>query len=95
LNQPLVQNRTAPARQICDDRTMSKKNDHKRSANAVLVSVIAEMAKPRIVESAKKAGAGKYSWIAPSGKKGPFRPFELQGVVALGKKPVSPQFIPM
>jgi hypothetical protein len=74
---------------------MSEKNDHKQSPNSVLVSVIAEMAKPRVVESAKKAGAGKYSWIAPSGKKGPVRPFELQAVVAPGKKPVSPQFIPM
>jgi hypothetical protein len=51
---------------------MSKKNDHKQSPNAVLVSVIAEMAKPRIVESAKKAGAGKYSWIAPFGEERPF-----------------------
>jgi hypothetical protein len=74
---------------------MSEKNDHKQSPNSVLVSVIAEMAKPRVVESAKKAGAGKYISITPSKKKDPFRPFELQGVVAPGKKPVSHPFIPM
>jgi len=35
---------------------MSIKNDHKRSPAAVLSSVVAEMAKPRVVESAKRAG---------------------------------------
>jgi hypothetical protein len=35
--------------------SMSKKNDHKRSVAAVLSSVLAEMAKPRVVESIKRA----------------------------------------
>jgi hypothetical protein len=35
---------------------MSIKNDHKQSPAAVLSSVVAEMAKPRVVESAKRAG---------------------------------------
>ena len=35
---------------------MSIKNDHKQSPVAVLSSVIAEMAKPRVVGSAKRAG---------------------------------------
>jgi hypothetical protein len=34
---------------------MPKKNDHKQSPAAVLSSVVAEMAKPRVVESAKRA----------------------------------------
>jgi hypothetical protein len=34
---------------------MSIKNDHKRSPAAVLSSVVAEMAKPRVVESVKRA----------------------------------------
>jgi hypothetical protein len=67
---------------------MSKKNDHKQSPNAVLASVIAEMAKPRIAESVKKAGAGKYIWIAPLKKKDLFRPFQLQRAVSRGEKPV-------
>jgi hypothetical protein len=74
---------------------MSKKNDHKQLPAEVLSSVTSEMAKPRVVESAKKAGAGKYSWIAPSGKKGLFRPSEIRGASAPDDKPVSPQFIPM
>jgi hypothetical protein len=48
---------------------MAKKNDHKQSPAAVLSSVVAEMAKPRVVESAKKAAAGKYGGIAPLGRK--------------------------
>jgi hypothetical protein len=35
---------------------MSKKNDHKQSPAAVLSSVVTEMAKPRVVESAKRVG---------------------------------------
>jgi hypothetical protein len=35
--------------------SMAIKNDHKRSLAAVLSSVVAEMAKPRVVESVKRA----------------------------------------
>jgi hypothetical protein len=73
---------------------MAIKNGQKESPKAVLVSVTAEMAKPRVVESAKKAVAGKYSRIAPPGKKGFFRPFELRGAAVSGEKPISRQFIP-
>jgi hypothetical protein len=38
---------------------MAIKVGQKESPKAVLVSVTAEMAKPRVVESAKKAVAGK------------------------------------
>lgn len=41
---------------LCSKGFMSIKNDHKQSPAAVLSSVIAEMAKPRVVESAKRAG---------------------------------------
>ncbi len=52
---------------------MSIKNDHKQSPAAVLSSVVAEMAKPRVVESAKGAGdtvaGGRDRPINPSAKK--------------------------
>jgi hypothetical protein len=57
---------------------MSMKNDHKRSPAAVLSSVVAEMAKPRVVESAKRVGDtladGRDRSINPSAKKTPVPP---------------------
>ncbi len=57
---------------------MSIKNDHKQSPAAVLSSVVAEMAKPRVVESAKRVGDtladGGDRSINPSAKETPVPP---------------------
>jgi hypothetical protein len=55
---------------------MATKIGQQESSEDVLVSVTAEMAKPRVVASAKKVEAGEYSWIAPSGKRIVFRSLE-------------------
>lgn len=56
---------------------MPIKNGRKQSPKEILASVAAEMAKPRVAESAKGAGARarrKYTWTAPSAKKCLLRP---------------------
>jgi hypothetical protein len=54
---------------------MSIKNDHKQSSSAVLSNVVAEMAKPRVVESAKRVGDtladGRDRSLNPSAKETP------------------------
>jgi hypothetical protein len=73
---------------ICEDETMAINNGHKQSPAEVLSSVSAEMAKPRVAESAKKAGAGKHGRIAQPVKKGLFRPSELRGALAPREEPI-------
>jgi hypothetical protein len=41
---------------LCSKGFMSIKNDHKQPPAVVLSSVVAEMARPRVVESAKRVG---------------------------------------
>jgi len=69
---------------------MAIKNSHKKSPAAVLSSVAAEMAKPRVAESTKRGADtlanGGHRYVNPFLKKHVYRPDEVLGRLRAAKK---------